>query len=303
MSVDTSSLTRMDVVDAAAVVLAALEVAPAEPEDLTPLVRDREDLQALVGAPGEVGDLPLAKYLASTIDPRRVAHWVHLLRHDVSEARRYSPVLAGQPGYPSRLGQVWDAPPLLFVRGVLADDSVPAVAIIGSRTADEAAVRATNDVAFALAASGVDVVSGLALGIDCAAHRGALRADRHTTAVMGTGIEVVFPTQHNQLAESVSRVGALVSEFPPYAPQTGTSFLRRNGTIAAMSDVVVVMHAAAVSGSRQAVRRAVEYGRPVMMWEPTLGREEWARDLVESGQAELFSDPCRVLFALQGIGQ
>jgi len=299
--VAAASVSVMDVVEVAALVLAALEVTPSEPADLTPLVRDRRGFQSLVSAHRSTGSLALAEYLADSIDHHRVEHWTAVLRHDVLETRRYRILLAGHDDYPGRLNDVWDAAPLLFMRGSLASETAPAVAIVGSRSTSDATLTATEELAFELADQGVDIVSGLALGVDGAAHRGALRSGGRTTAVLGTGIETNFPAQHAGLAAEIGTRGALISQFPPRAPHTSTSFLRRNGTIAALCDMLVVMDAASRSGSRQAVRRAVEYHRPVMMWEPTLGRDTWAKGLVDSGQGQFFSEPAQMHDALRKV--
>lgn len=290
----------MDIVDTAALVLAALEVAPCESADLTALLRDENELAALLSLDLVLAGQPLTSYLIETLDHGRVEHWRKALDREVRREQRYHVVLVGREGYPSRLASVWDAPPVLFVRGTLPGESGSAVAIIGSRRADQRTLNATEELAADLAAQGVDVVSGLALGVDGAAHRGALRTGR-TTAVMGTGIQNVTPIEHVDLAEAIVARGALVSEFTPYAPRTRTTFLRRNGTIAGLSELLVVMGAAVRSGSRQAVGRALEYGRPVLMWEETLAREPWARELASTGRARFFRESTDVRAALDEV--
>lgn len=280
----------MDAVHAAAIVLAALEVAPAGPQDITGVVTDAGEIHALANRDVHSSNNPLTRYLIEVMDPARVTHWQSLLEVDVRLHGAYRPIVAGQPGYPKRLARVWDAPPVLFARGVTLDDSVKAVAMIGSRRTSSETLAATTTLAASIAAAGINVVSGLALGVDGAAHRGAITRGK-TTAVLGTGIQNVFPAEHAELAVSIAESGGtLLSEFPPYAPATGTSFLRRNGTIAALSDVLIVMDAASRSGSRQAVTRAIDYGRPVLMWHETLARELWARELVTTGHARFFTD-------------
>jgi DNA processing protein len=290
----------MDTVDTAALVLAALEIAPCEPADLTALLRDENELAALLSLDLVLARQPLTSYLIEMLDHGRVEHWRKALDRDVRREQRYHVVLVGGAGYPPRLALVWDAPPVLFVRGTLPDRSGSAVAVIGSRRADERTLNATEELAAELAAQGVEIVSGLALGVDGAAHRGALRTGR-TTAVMGAGIQNVTPTEHADLAEAIVARGALVSEFTPHAPRTRTTFLRRNGTIAGLSELLVVMGAAMRSGSRQAVGRALEYGRPVLMWEETLAREPWARELASTGRARFFRESKDVRAALYEV--
>ena len=131
------------------------------------------------------------------------------------------------------------------------------------------------------------IVSGLADGVDTAAHRGALDAYGYTVAVMGTGIERVYPQSNRALAAAIGRVGTLVSQFPPSAPPTRTSFLLRNHVIAAMSDASLVMDGEERSGSRYEVERAISYGRPVLAWAPALGHRRWVKDLVDAGSMYL----------------
>jgi len=282
MSVVAPSVAGMDALETAAFVLAASEVAPAEPSDLTALLRDADEWRALTSREASSTRRPLTRYLIETIDPGRIEYWHKLLDRDVHADERYQVVLAGYARYPSRLARTRGAPPLLFIRGTAQDDARPALAIIGSRDADSRSERAAYQVAAEVARAGVDVVSGLARGVDAAAHRGALTAGR-TTAVLGTGITQVFPSGHERLAAQICQRGALVSEFPPYAPHTSTTFLRRNGTIAALCDALLVMDASTHSGSRHAVGRATELGRPVLIWAETLQGAPWARELTASG--------------------
>ena len=172
--------------------------------------------------------------------------------------------------YPRRLRGVSGAPMCLHVRGVL-QDRAHAVAIVGARAAEATAVEQARTIAGDLAAQGVAIVSGGALGIDAAAHRGALNASRDasrdegvTVAVLGCGIDMVYPPQHQELFEEIqTRGGALVSEFPPGAAPRGWHFARRNQTIAGLVDAVVVVGAGKSSGALQTARAAHRLGRTV----------------------------------------
>lgn len=288
----------MDEVEVAAAVLATLEIMPLDRADLTPFVRSGAIREILGESVGRT-ESSLFKYALTEVDSRRLLYWKKLLRRDVQERRDYDLVLAGSARYPQRLAAVWDAPPVLFVKGELVD-AAASVAIIGSRKTCPGALDMSREVATTLGASGIEIVSGLALGVDGAAHSGALEVSGRTSAILGTGIQVVFPEEHEELACSVSKSGALVSEFFPYAPRTKSSFLRRNGTIAAMSDLLVAVDAGQQSGSRQAVQRAVEYDRPVALWQPALGQENWALDLVKSKQAVFFSGASDLLDTMEG---
>ena len=171
----------------------------------------------------------------------------------------------GEYGYPELLARTFDPPPVLWVRGrLLAGDLQAAIGIVGSRQATGAGRVLARAMARELAAAGVTVVSGLALGIDGEAHRGALEAGGYTVAVLGSGLECVYPKGHAPLAEQIARTGALVSEFPLLAPPYKGNFPRRNRVIAGWAPGVVVVEAAARSGALVTARLALEEGREVM---------------------------------------
>jgi len=167
-------------------------------------------------------------------------------------------------GYPSRLSEVPDAPATLHVRGRLLDGDALAVAIVGSRRATAYGLEVAETLAADLAARGVTVVSGLARGIDSAAHRGALRVGGRTLAVLGSGVDVIYPPENRRLADEVAERGALLSQFAPGTPPLPQNFPIRNQVIAAMSLAVVVVEAAERSGSLITARLAAELGREVL---------------------------------------
>jgi DNA processing protein len=164
--------------------------------------------------------------------------------------------------YPERLRQIADPPLALAVRGALAA-AEPAVAVVGARRATPYGLRMAEELAAGLARAGVAVVSGLATGIDAAAHRAALGAGGRTVAVLGTGIDRVYPPWHRGLAADVARGGALVSEFRCGAPALQHHFPQRNRIISGMSLGTVVVEAAERSGSLITARLALEQGREV----------------------------------------
>lgn len=173
-------------------------------------------------------------------------------------------VALSDPGYPQRLLQIGDPPALLYVNGdpgALARDSL---AIVGSRHATAAGLENAQAFARALADEGLAICSGLARGIDAAAHRGALEARAGTIAVIGTGIDRVYPPAHRALAEAIARHGALVSELPIGTRVARANFPRRNRLIAGLALGVLVVEAAPQSGSLITARHAAEYGREVM---------------------------------------
>jgi len=170
----------------------------------------------------------------------------------------------GDAGFPSSLAEVPDAPATLHVRGALLDADALAVAIVGSRRATPYGLEVAETLAADLAARGVTIVSGLARGIDSAAHRGALRVGGRTLAVLGSGVDVIYPPENRRLAAEIAARGALVSQFAPGTPPLPHNFPTRNQVIAALSLAVVVVEAAEKSGSLITARLAAELGREVL---------------------------------------
>jgi DNA processing protein len=164
--------------------------------------------------------------------------------------------------YPANLRQVGDAPPVLFMRGELLSADAQAVAIVGTRRPTPQAVTLTETLARELAQRGLTVVSGLALGIDTAAHRGALQAaGGRTLAVLGSGLRVIHPRENISLAETIARRGALLSEFHPDTPARGPSLMARDRIVSGLSRAVIVVEAGEKSGSLDTAARAGQQGR------------------------------------------
>jgi DNA processing protein len=167
------------------------------------------------------------------------------------------------PGYPSRLKELPDAPHLLYSRGTIAATDANAVAIVGSRKSTAYGQRVATRLAGGLARAGVTVVSGLALGIDGAAHRGALEAGGRTLAVLAGGLSAIYPPEHVGLADEVAANGALVTETPLLMePQRGM-FHARNRLISGLAGAVVIIEANDRSGALITARHAAEQGRDV----------------------------------------
>ena len=173
-------------------------------------------------------------------------------------------IRSDDPAYPPLLRAIADPPPVLWVRGALDALNRPAVAIVGSRAATPYAMEVAARLAAELAGRQVVVVSGLARGVDGAAHRGSVEAGGHTIAVLGSGPDVIYPREHDALAASICRNGALVSELGPGAPPLPEHFPLRNRLISGISLGVVVVEASEKSGSLITARCALEQGRDVM---------------------------------------
>jgi DNA processing protein len=165
--------------------------------------------------------------------------------------------------YPPRLAVIPDAPPLVFVRGDPARMDAPALAVVGTRAPSARGVAFATQLSTALAASGVAVVSGLARGIDTAAHRGALVANGTTIAVLGTGIDIVYPPENDRLMDEIASTGCVVSEQLCGTPGASYVFPRRNRIISGLSEAVVVVEGGLRSGALITARWALEQGRDV----------------------------------------
>jgi DNA processing protein len=169
------------------------------------------------------------------------------------------------PRYPVLLACIPDPPPVLWIKGAPGVLSRPAVAVVGSRAATEYALQVGQRLGSELAARGVVVASGLARGVDSAAHRGCLGVSGQTVAVLGSGLDRIYPREHEALAESIcAGGGALVSELGPGAPPLAEHFPLRNRIISGISLAVVVVEASEKSGSLITARCALDQGRDVM---------------------------------------
>ncbi len=173
-------------------------------------------------------------------------------------------LMPGDPQYPVQLAAVPGCPSPLYVRGDPGVLALPQVAIVGSRAATAAGRETAFEFASTLAAAGLAITSGLAIGIDAAAHRGALAAGGSTIAVCGTGLDRIYPAEHAKLAAEIAASGALVSEFPPGTPPLPENFPQRNRLMSGLSLGVLVIEAAARSGSLITARHAGEQGREVL---------------------------------------
>ena len=164
--------------------------------------------------------------------------------------------------YPSRLLGIYDHPAALFVKGTLPEDA-PMVAIVGARGCSAYGEQLAEEYARVLASEGVGIVSGPALGIDGAAHRGALRGGGKTYGVLGCGVNVCYPSANYQLYESMMEQGAVISEFPPDVQPKANHFPMRNRIISGMADVVLVVEARERSGSLITAELGLEQGREI----------------------------------------
>lgn len=166
-------------------------------------------------------------------------------------------------GYPKLLAEIPDPPPVLYVRGELRPEDAWAVAVVGTRRASTYGREVTRRLVTVLAQSGVTIVSGLARGIDAVAHQTALEAGGRTMAVLGCGIDLVYPPEHRELARRIAAQGALVTEYPPGTPPEPGNFPPRNRIISGLSLGVLITEAGRDSGALITADYAAEQGRDV----------------------------------------
>lgn len=188
-------------------------------------------------------------------DPAAVESWL-------ADANNHVVTLADSE-YPQALLQTSDPPPMIYVKGRLDLLNKPAIAVVGSRNATAQGKLTAESFATALSNAGLCVVSGLALGIDAAAHRGGLAGLSSTIAIVGTGLDKVYPARNRELAHAIADKGAILSEFPLGTPPLAANFPRRNRLISGMTRGCLVVEAALSSGSLITARLANELGKDV----------------------------------------
>lgn len=191
----------------------------------------------------------------------------------------------GAAAYPERLRMIADPPPCLYVKGTLTPEDEKSVAIVGSRSSSDYGRRVARDLARGLASLGFTVVSGMARGIDGAAHESALQAGGRTIAVLGSGVERAYPSEHEMLYRRIADSGAVISEFPIGTRPAAFNFPARNRLISGLSLGVIVVEATEKSGSLITAASAVEQGREVFAVPGLVGssRSRGAHRLIRQG--------------------
>jgi DNA processing protein len=182
--------------------------------------------------------------------------------------------------YPSNLRMIHQHPPVLFMRGTADERDVTSVAVVGTRQPTPRGIDQARRLATGLAGNGIPVISGLAAGIDTAAHTAALEAGARTVAVIGTGIDRVYPAQNADLQEEIAAKGLVISQFLPGSSPTKASFPMRNAVMSGYALATVVVEAAHRSGARMQARLALQHGRHVFLMRSLL-EHDWARDYAE----------------------
>ena len=182
--------------------------------------------------------------------------------YDLAEKSNVSILTSQSPLYPQGLLNIYDYPPLLYVKGTLSEKDIY-ISVVGSRIASTYGKFTTERLCRELAFKGITIVSGMARGIDSAAHRGSLSGNGRTVAVLGSGIDVIYPPENKELYDKIASNGAVITEFPFSTLPKGPHFPARNRIISGMSLGVVVVEASEKSGSLITARTALEQGREV----------------------------------------
>jgi DNA processing protein len=193
----------------------------------------------------------------------QVKNPLNIHTRDQVAAVRDAVVTLADEGYPTLLREIIDPPLALHFRGDLSIVSSPCVAVVGSRRASVYGVNAAAALTRDLVSAGLSIVSGMARGIDAAAHESALASGGRTIAVLGTGIDIVYPKSHTRLARDLAAKGLILSEFPPGTPPMPENFPMRNRVISGLSLGTLIVEATARSGSLITARMAAEQGREV----------------------------------------
>jgi DNA processing protein len=202
--------------------------------------------------------------------------------------------------YPSNLRMIHQRPPVLFLRGMADERDAVSVAVVGTRQATPQGLEQARELAAGLAARKVSVISGLAAGIDTAAHTAALAAGGRTVAVIGTGIDRAYPAQNAALQQEIATKGLVISQFLPGAPPTKTSFPMRNAVMSGCALATVVIEAAYQSGARMQARLALQHGRHVFLMRSLL-QHDWARGYAERPGVTVVDNADQVFAGLQRL--
>ncbi len=202
---------------------------------------------------------PIAKRIKQGADHNKISGVLKWLEDPANAI-----ITLADSDYPSQLLNIADPPPLLYFKGQRELLRKAALAVVGSRNATPQGLSNAEAFSEATSNAGFCIISGMALGIDTAAHQGGLRGAAASIAIVGTGLDIVYPAKNHLLAHKLAKEGALISEFPLGTPAIGKNFPRRNRIISGMSQGCLVVEAALQSGSLITARQALEQGREVM---------------------------------------
>jgi DNA processing protein len=217
------------------------------------------------------------------------------------DARGMRLVTVLDPDYPPNLRVVHDRPPMVFVAGRLTPADARGVAVVGARKATDAGLQTATDIASHLASNRYTVISGLAAGIDTAAHTSALAREARTVAVIGTGLARAYPPENEILQQRIASECAVISQFWPESPPSRRSFPMRNAVMSGVALATVVVEASETSGARMQARLALAQGRPVFLLASLARSQAWAREYATRPGTHVISEPAEITAALERL--
>jgi DNA processing protein len=282
-----------------AALIALLRMARRPPSEYAAIAEDRRSALAVLKEDLATHGGPQGSLLAEQPEPEPI------LRQAEADVARWG--AAGMKlltvlddGYPQNLRQVHDRPPLLFVAGDLQPDDDRSISVIGSRRASAEGVGAAEQIATDIASAGFTVVSGLATGIDTAAHSSALAAGGRTVAVIGTGLGHSYPAENAALQRQIAERCAVISQFWPETPPSRQTFPMRNAVMSGLTLGTVIIEASARSGARVQARRALGHGRPVFLLPGLLG-QGWADELVGRPGVHVVEEAAQIIETVERL--
>lgn len=262
-----------------AAVLAIVESASGPWHHIASLLEATGSARAVLegGLPDDANDAEraIAEHAVASVTDETIARQGQLIEATRDEGIGLITVLDDE--YPPLLREIYNRPPFLFTRGELAEADQLAVSVVGTRGASPEGLETARRLAGGLAKQGVTVLSGMAAGIDTAAHEAALEAGGTTIAVFGTGIRRVYPAQNKCLAERIVSQGAVVSQFWPDAPPTRFSFPMRNVVTSGMGIGTIVVEAHGTSGAKNQATHCLDHGKRLFLMKDLVLHEEWAK--------------------------
>lgn len=205
------------------------------------------------------------------------------------------------PEYPPNLKAVHDRPPMLFIAGDLTQKDSKGVAVVGARKATPSGLKTASQIAEHLVDTGYTVLSGLASGIDTAAHTAALQRNGRTVAVIGTGLARSYPPENEALQRQIAERCAVVSQFWPDAPPSKRTFPMRNAVMSGIALATVVVEASNTSGARMQARLAVAQGRPVFLLDDLVEKQAWAQQAATRPGTHVIHRPSEITQALERL--
>jgi DNA processing protein len=260
-------------------VLALTKASPREWYRTAAVIYESGSALALLN--GQIGPMPeeqrqYAKELLQRVQPEDLEAAEKLVERMTAQGIKLLTVL--EDDYPANLQLIYNRPPFIWVKGGLTPEDFRAVAVVGTRQASENGRRRAARLTRGLVQANVTILSGLARGIDTAAHTAALEANGRTVAVIGQGIVTpVYPKENRELAERICKQGAIVSQFWPDSPPRPMNFPMRNVVMSGMAIGTVVVEASATSGAKMQARLALEHGKRLFLLESLVKSQEWAQ--------------------------